>query len=115
MRETGSGLPPRTELAVVGAGPVGTSLAILAAQAGFAVTLIDGRPASGSNATDTRTFAIVRGSWRLLRATGIGPALDGQTTPLNGLDAEDGGGHWFGAPHAGFSARDLEADAKGEP
>ena len=78
------------ELAVVGAGPVGTSLAILAAQAGFAVTLIDGRPATGANTTDTRTFAVVRGSWRLLRATGIGAELADQTTPLNGLDAEDG-------------------------
>jgi len=115
MRETGSGPPPRNELAVVGAGPVGTSLAILAAQAGFAVTLIDGRPESGANATDTRTFAIVRGSWRLLRATGIGPALDGQTTPLNGLDAEDGGRHWFGAPHAAFHTDDLAPDAEGEP
>ncbi len=115
MSETGSGLPPEIELAVIGAGPVGTSLAILAAQAGFRVTLIDGRPASGANATDTRTFAIVRGSWRLLRATGIGAELAPHITPLNGLDAEDGGTHWFGAPHAAFSTEDLDAGDAGEP
>jgi 2-octaprenyl-6-methoxyphenol hydroxylase len=57
----------------------------------------------------------VRGSWRLLRATGIGPELADQTTPLNGLDAQDGGTHWFGAPHAAFSAEDLDRDANGEP
>jgi 2-octaprenyl-6-methoxyphenol hydroxylase len=115
MRETGSGLSQTTDLAVVGAGPVGTSLAILAAQAGFSVTLIDGRPAAGANAADTRTFAVVRGSWRLLKATGIGAELAGQITPLNGLDAEDGGTHWFGAPHAAFSSGDLAPDAGGEP
>ncbi len=115
MRETEPGLPPTTDLAVVGAGPVGTSLAILAAQAGLAVTLIDGRPAAGANATDTRTFAVVRGSWRLLKATGIGAELADQITPLNGLDAEDGGTHWFGAPHAAFSSGDLAPDAEGEP
>lgn len=115
MTETRPASSPPSELAVVGAGPVGTSLAILAAQAGFRVTLIDGRPASGANATDTRTFAIVRGSWRLLRATGIGAELAPHITPLNGLDAEDGGTHWFGAPHAAFSTEDLDADAEGEP
>lgn len=115
MSETEAGRADRTELAVIGAGPVGTSLAILAAQAGFAVTLVDGRPETGANSTDTRTFAIVRGSWRLLRATGIGAELAGQITPLNGLDAEDGGTHWFGAPHAAFTADDLASDPEGEP
>jgi 2-octaprenyl-6-methoxyphenol hydroxylase len=115
MTETRFDPPAPCELAVVGAGPVGTSLAILAAQAGFAVTLIDGRPASGVNVTDTRTFAVVRGSWRLLKATGIADELAEQMTPLNGLDAEDGGTHWFGAPHAAFSAADLEPDAAFEP
>lgn len=115
MRETGTSLSPDIDLAVIGAGPVGTALAILAAQAGFTVTLVDGRPAAAANATDTRTFAIVRGSWRLLSATGIGPELAGAITPLNGLEAEDGGTHWFGAPHAAFQSSDLEPGADGEP
>ncbi|MEQ9505606.1 MAG: FAD-dependent monooxygenase [Hyphomonas sp.] len=115
MSETQPDPAAKTELAVIGAGPVGTSLAILAAQAGFDVALIDGRPETGANSTDTRTFAIVRGSWRLLRATGIGEALAGDITPLNGLDAEDGGTHWFGAPHAAFTTADLASDPDGEP
>lgn len=114
MAETDVDTSSRTDLAVVGAGPVGTALAVLAAQAGFDVTLIDGRPASATNAADTRTFAIVRGSWRLLRATGIAEDLAGVTTPLNGLEAEDGGTHWFGAPHAAFTTSDLEPGETGE-
>lgn len=114
MVETEIRTPETTDLAVIGAGPAGTALAILAARAGFAVTLVDARPPTGGEGKDTRTFAIVRGSWRLLTATGIGPDLAGVTTPLNGLEAEDGGTHWFGAPQAAFHTRDLEPGADGE-
>ncbi len=114
MAETGLRMPETTDLAVIGAGPAGTALAILAARAGFAVTLVDARAAEGGAGADTRTFAIVRGSWRLLTATGIGPELAGVTTPLNGLEAEDGGTHWFGAPQAAFHTADLEPGEDGE-
>ena len=114
MAETEFRTPETADLAVIGAGPAGTALAILAARAGFAVTLVDARPPTGGEGNDTRTFAIVRGSWRLLTATGIGPDLAGVTTPLNGLEAEDGGTHWFGAPQAAFHTRDLEPGADGE-
>jgi 2-octaprenyl-6-methoxyphenol hydroxylase len=109
------GTPTQTELAVIGAGPAGTALAILAAQAGFAVTLVDARPEAEKSTTDSRTFAVVRGSWRLLCATGIEPDLRGVITPLNGLEAEDGGTHWFGAPHAAFGTEDLNTDGDGAP
>jgi 2-octaprenyl-6-methoxyphenol hydroxylase len=114
MAETEFRTPETTHLAVIGAGPAGTALAILAARAGFPVTLVDARPPTDGEGKDTRTFAIVRGSWRLLTATGIGPDLAGVTTPLNGLEAEDGGTHWFGAPQAAFHTRDLEPGADGE-
>jgi len=114
MTETGVDVAAKSDLAVIGAGPVGTALAILAAQAGFSVTLVDARPASAANAADTRTFAIVRGSWRLLCATGIAPDLADHITPLNGLEAEDGGTHWFGAPHAAFSSDDLATSGQSE-
>ncbi|MCA8899671.1 MAG: FAD-dependent monooxygenase [Hyphomonas sp.] len=103
------------DLVVVGAGPVGTSLAILAVKRGFSTVLIDARDPSAVPATDTRTFAIVRGSWRLLGATGIHPLLDGVTEPLNGLEAVDGGSHAFGAPSVIFANEDLPEDAAGEP
>lgn len=58
---------------------------------------------------------MVRGSWRLLCATGIAEELAGKTTPLNGLEAEDGAPHWFGAPHAAFSASDLDPRSRDKP
>lgn len=103
------------DLAVIGAGPVGTCVAILAARAGFAVVLVDARTPDAAPPLDTRTFAIVRGSWRLLGAAGVHPLLAGTTTPLNGLEAVDGGTHWFGAPAASFGTRDLPPDPAGEP
>ncbi len=107
MTETKTGPLRDCDLAVVGAGSVGTSLAILAAQAGFTVTLIDARPETAATSKDTRTFAIVRGSWRLLGAAGVTGELADVITPLNRLEAEDGGTHWFGAPHVAFSNDDL--------
>lgn len=95
------------DLAVIGAGPVGTSLAVLAAKAGFTAVLIDARPGDTPPARDTRSFAIVRGSWRLLGAAGVHDDLAGLTEPLRGLEAVDGGTHWFGAPWAAFSENDL--------
>lgn len=111
-----SALPSEiVDLAIVGAGPVGTSLAILATQRGFSTVLIDAREPSAAPVTDTRTFAIVRGSWRMLGATGIHPLLEGVTEPLNGLEAIDGGAHAFGAPHVLFGNQDLPEDHDGQP
>ncbi len=103
------------DLVIVGAGPVGTSLAILAVQRGFSTVLIDARQPSAAPATDTRTFAIVRGSWRMLGATGVRPLLEGVTEPLNGLEAIDGGSHVFGAPGVIFGNEDLPGDDDGQP
>ena len=103
------------DLVIVGAGPVGTSLAVLAAQRGFSTILIDARQPSAAPATDTRTFAIVRGSWRMLGATGVHPLLEGVTEPLNGLEAIDGGSHVFGAPGVIFGNEDLPGDDDGQP
>ncbi|MEQ3651556.1 FAD-dependent monooxygenase [Hyphomonas sp.] len=103
------------DLAIVGAGPVGTTLAILAANRGFSVILIDARDPDAVLRQDTRTFAIVRGSWRLLGAAGVTEALCGLTEPLNGLEAIDGGTHWFGAPGVLFGNEDLPDDPDGQP
>lgn len=107
MAETLPPFPSETDLAVIGAGPVGTLLAVLAARAGLKTALVDARPEAAAPATDTRSFAIVRGSWRLLGAAGVHSDLEGLTEPLNGLEAVDGGTHWFGAPWAAFSTDDL--------
>ncbi len=103
------------DLVIVGAGPVGTSLAVLAFQRGFSTILIDARDPSAAPPTDTRTFAIVRGSWRLLGATGVHPLLEDVIAPLNGLEAIDGGSHVFGAPEVIFGNDDLPQDDDGQP
>lgn len=105
---------PIADLAIVGAGPAGASLALAAAQAGFSVTLIDARDPAETRA-DGRNFAIVRGSWRLLESIGVTEALAGNVQPLNGLEATDGGRHWFGAPSALFTSDDLPESADGTP
>lgn len=115
MAETLSPAPVEADLAVIGAGPAGTALAVLAAKAGLKTILVDARPETAAPSTDTRSFAIVRGSWRLLGAAGVHADLDGLTEPLNGLEAVDGGTHWFGAPWAAFANEDLPADQAGEP
>ncbi|MFN4183203.1 MAG: FAD-dependent monooxygenase [Hyphomonas sp.] len=117
MAETSIPAPLEADLAVIGAGPVGTSLAVLAAKAGLRTVLVDARPENATPAADTRSFAIVRGSWRLLGAAGVHGDLEGVTEPLNGLEAVDGGTHWFGAPWAAFSTSDLpegDREALGE-
>ncbi|MFN7056195.1 FAD-dependent monooxygenase [Hyphomonas sp.] len=101
-------------LVIAGAGPVGTALAVLSARAGVPTVLIDARPETGEAAADTRSFAIVRGSWRLLGRAGVHDDLAGLTEPLNVLEAVDGGTHWFGAPQAAFTREDLP-DPEGEP
>lgn len=108
MAVTTNPAPLDADLAVIGAGPVGTTLAVLAARAGLRTLLVDARPETAAPAADTRSFAIVRGSWRLLGAAGVHGDLEGLTEPLNGLEAVDGGTHWFGAPWAAFSTGDLQ-------
>lgn len=102
------------DLAIIGAGPAGATLAIAAARAGFSVCLIDAR-APDVKRPDGRNFAIVRGSWRLLAGCSVTAPLLGHAQPLNGLEATDGGRHWFGAPSALFTDADLPEDADGTP
>ena len=100
------------DLAIIGAGPTGASLALAAAQAGFSVTLIDARDPAKTR-PDGRNFAVVRGSWNLLQSIGITGDLDGATQALNGLEATDVGRHWFGAPSALFTTDDLPPSPDG--
>jgi len=97
----------KCDLAIIGGGPAGASLALLSAKAGFKTVLVDARDPRGAPIRDGRNFAIVRGSWRLLEAAGIADALVGTAQPLNGLEAVDGGTHFFGAPSVLFANEDL--------
>lgn len=111
MSNTHPELGEKFDLAIVGAGPAGASLAILAAQAGFSVCLIDARDNKTPARRDTRTFAVVAGSWRMLKRAGVHEALADKIQPLNGLEAVDGGKHYFGAPSVLFDLGDLETDS----
>ena len=102
------------DLAIIGAGPAGATLALAAAGAGFSVTLIDARDPAQTR-PDGRNFAIVRGSWRLLESVGVTGDLQENLQPLNGLEATDGGRHWFGAPTALFTSDDLPQTEDGTP
>lgn len=95
------------DIAIVGAGPTGGALALLAAKAGFDTILIDARDLKSAGSRDGRNFAIVRGSWRLLEAAGLAQSLRDTAQPLNGLEAIDGGTHYFGGPSVLFSNDDL--------
>ncbi|MEL7479923.1 MAG: FAD-dependent monooxygenase [Pseudomonadota bacterium] len=107
--------PNAADITIVGAGPTGGTLALLCAQAGFSTCLIDGRTAEDRKRPDGRNFAIVRGSWSLLTHAGLTGALLKDAVPLNGLEATDGGRHWFGAPSSLFSADDLTETPDGTP
>lgn len=103
------------DIAIVGAGPTGASLALGLAQSGLEVALIDARDLSQPARRDGRNFAIVTGSWRLLNSIGVAESLRETSQPLNGLEAVDGGTHWFGQPSVLFTKDDIESIDPDEP
>lgn len=103
------------DVAIIGAGPTGASLALGLAQAGLEVAVVDARDPAVTPAKDGRNFAIVTGSWRLLERLGVASQLAETSQPLNGLEAKDGGTHYFGAPSVLFTKDDLEGVNPDEP
>ncbi|MHA7898360.1 MAG: FAD-dependent oxidoreductase [Henriciella sp.] len=103
------------DAAIVGAGPTGAALALGLAQAGLEIVVIDARDLSLPARADGRNFAIVTGSWRLLRSLGVTRALEDTSQPLNGLEAVDGGTHYFGQPSVLFMKEDMESPDPDEP
>ncbi len=103
------------DVAIVGAGPTGAALALGLAQAGLEVAVIDARDPSVTPPKDGRNFAIVTGSWRMLESLGVTSSLADTSQPLNGLEATDGGTHYFGQPSVLFTKDDLEGANPDEP
>ena len=103
------------DVAIIGAGPTGATLAIGLAQAGLSVAVVDARDPAANPPKDGRNFAIVTGSWRLLSSIGVAAHLSGSSQPLNGLEAVDGGTHYFGQPSVLFTKEDLESADPDEP
>lgn len=99
-------------IAVIGAGPVGLALSLLAARQlpGAQVVLFDARPAERDVAGDARTLALSLGSiqllerldaWDAARAEAIREVWVSQQSPVLAAPA------WLGAPEVRLKAADL--------
>ncbi|MEM1086565.1 MAG: FAD-dependent oxidoreductase [Pseudomonadota bacterium] len=95
------------DVVIVGAGPMGSTLALGLANLGLDTVLIDARDREAEKRPDGRNFAVVTGSWRLLQSLGVAEALLQTSEPLLGLEAVDGGTHVFGAPSVLFKDDDI--------
>ncbi|HSJ96512.1 MAG TPA: FAD-dependent monooxygenase, partial [Myxococcota bacterium] len=74
------------DLAIVGAGPVGATLAALAARAGLEMELFEARPGPSG---DRRTLALSQASRELLLEAGAWPA---EATPITSIHVSQQGG-----------------------
>jgi len=103
------------DVAIIGAGPTGAALALGLAQLDLEVAVIDTRDPDAALKPDGRNFAIVTGSWRMLRKLGVTNGLESGSQPLRGLEAVDGGTHYFGQPSVLFTQEDLDSADPDEP
>jgi len=81
-----------TDIAIVGGGLAGLSLALALSQAGPRVTVIDAQslPALRDNAFDGRSYALALTSVRMLRALDVWSAVEGQAQPMREIKVTDG-------------------------
>lgn len=97
------------EIAIVGAGPVGLAAGLALAAAGREVVLFG----TVSAPRDGRTVALLDGSWRLLEALGLTPALEEVAAPLAVMRLVDDTGSLFRQPPVEFKAAELGLAAFG--
>ena len=109
------------DVVVVGAGPVGSTLALSLAAGDIDVTVVDARPA-GHIARSDRSLALSHGARLILERAGVWDALSlaaGALTPITRIDISQAGGfgqtqlaaHEHGLPALGYvvSYRALQA------
>lgn len=77
------------DLVIVGGGLNGPVLALAAAQAGMTVALIDPAPQDAPTNFDGRSYALSKGSQRLLAATGLWEALADHAQPMAEIKVSD--------------------------
>jgi len=84
--------PVRVEVCIVGAGPVGGTLACRLAMAGIATAIIDRAPLPPMEhpAFDGRAYAVAAGPRRLLEAAGVWEKLPEPTCPILDIRVTDG-------------------------
>lgn len=106
----------QSDIVIVGGGLNGPALALALAQAGFAVTVIDARPAPAraERGFDGRAYALAQASKRLLSAIGVWPALLAEAQPILRIMASDGRAGEGAAPFfLNFNAAEIEEGPMG--
>ena len=93
------------QVCIVGAGPVGGTLACRLASAGVSVALIDhaALPPMENPAFDGRAYAIAAGSRTLLEDAGLWDVLEVPPNPIRDIRVSDGA--WPSALAAAFAFR----------
>lgn len=90
------------DIAVVGAGPVGMTLALALAQSGYSVSLLEKHPYEQGSDDDVRRLALSWGSMQLLKSIGIDTQLD-QSQPITSIAVRQAGSlvstRFFSAEH----------------
>lgn len=103
------------DILIAGGGLNGPALALALAQAGFAVTVVDARPAPARAETgfDGRAYALALASKRLLEATGVWPRV-ANAQPILQIKASDGVAGRGASPFfLGFDSAELEEGPMG--
>ena len=99
----------QSDIAVVGAGPVGLAAALLLERLGYRVALI----APPRLHADERTSALLAGSIALLERIGVWLRLRESAAPLRTLRLIDATDRLIRAPEVAFDASEIELDAFG--
>ena len=94
---TGQAAPRAVDIAIVGGGMVGASLAAALAPLGLKVALIEEVPHGnvGQPSFDERTTALSNGSRRILETLGVWPGVSSLATPIRKIHVSDQGRFGF--------------------
>ncbi len=98
-----------TDIAVIGAGPVGLAAALLLDRTGYRVALV----APARLQVDGRTSALLAGSIGLLERIGVWPGLSSRAAPLRTIRIVDATGRLIRAPEVAFDSSEIDLDAFG--
>jgi 2-octaprenyl-6-methoxyphenol hydroxylase len=101
--------PTAVDVAIVGGGLVGASLALALAPTRCRVALIEAVPPGDAHqpSFDERTTALSNGSCQILKALGAWPAMAAAASPIREIHVSDAGG--FGVARLSAAKQGLEA------
>jgi 2-octaprenyl-6-methoxyphenol hydroxylase len=105
-----SATPPVHDLAIVGGGLVGASLALSLAPLGLRIALVEAvAPAAGAQhpSFDERTTALANGTVRAFRTLGVWAAMEREAAPIRRIHVSDRGR--FGTARIDAAEQGLEA------